>query len=76
MGTLGEGGQSTPLALQEGSIHVSAAAIRHAGLIKDCGTADRVHVWKEDKGRPLLLFLSPLPKDPALISHSGCYLPV
>lgn len=49
-------------------MRVSKAEIRHAELIR------RVHLWREDKRRRVLLALFSLPKDPASISHSACYV--
>lgn len=59
---------------KEWSMHVSKAVIRHAELIKNWSSDDRVHMWQEDKRSPALLSLFSFPKDPVLISHSACYV--
>lgn len=67
-------GRCLPEQFREWSMHVSKAVIRHAELIKNQSSDDRVHTWQEDKRRWVLLSLFSLPKDPVLISHSACYV--
>lgn len=55
-------------------MRVSKAEIRHAELIRSRSSHGRGHVRQEDKRSGVLLSLFSLPKDPALISHSACYV--
>lgn len=68
------GGRCLPEQFREWSMCVSKAVIRHAELIKNWSSDDRVHMWQEDKRSWVLLSLFALPKDPVLISHSACYI--